>query len=260
MSLHAPSMRRERILIYGIPGAGKSSAWLAIAEWLAKTDSKSVLWVVDTDNAWEAMRPEDGHLDSFVNHFPIYDYGDYKEAVKKIRDNGDSDDWYVFDRIDPLWDNAQEAYSQNVEGEDIDEFFLRHIERDTQPGGDYGKAWVQMKRMYKGMGIDLVTRFRGHVLCCAGAVQVREKKGQFGDDADVYAKYQSVGAKPGGKADMPHLFHSELFMVESPSGYRMSTIKDRKPFTGDSRGYMKGKVVSPDFVMAYLIGVAGWKL
>jgi hypothetical protein len=92
------------------------------------------------------------------------------------------------------------------------------------------------------------------------AEQTREKKGQFGDDADVFAKYQTVGMKPSGEKKLAHLFHTEMFLVESPSGYRMTTLKERKPFSGDGRKPVKGKVVAPDFVAAYLIGVAGWKL
>ena len=260
MSLHPPSSRRERILGFGLPGAGKSSIWLAIAEWIHKTNAPSHVWVMDTDMAWEAMRPEDGHVDHAVTTFPIYEYADYKEAVKKIRENGTVDDWFVIDRGDVLWDASQEAWSVAVEGKDIDEFFLMHQSRGTSPGGDYGSNWVQIKRMYRGMGIDLITRFRGHVLVCCAAEEVREKKGQFGDDADVYAKYKAVGMKPSGEKKLSHLFHTEVFMQESPSGYRMSTVKERKSFSGESRGTMKGKVVSPDFVMAYLIGVAGWKL
>jgi hypothetical protein len=260
VSLHAPTSRRERILAYGIPGAGKSTIWLAIAEWIFKTGAEAKVWAVDTDMAWEAMRPEDGHLDPIVQHFPIYEYEDYRPAIHKIRENASRDDWFVLDRGDVLWDQAQEGWSAAVEGKDIDEFFLIHQQRGTAPGGDYGSNWVQIKRMYQGMGVALVTRFRGHVLVCCAAEPVREKKGQFGDDADVYAKYQSVGMKPAGEKKLSHLFHTELFMVESPSGYRMSTMKERKPFGGDGRQTLKGRMVTPDFVMSYLIGTAGWKL
>jgi hypothetical protein len=135
-----------------------------------------------------------------------------------------------------------------------------HQQRGTSPGGDFGSNWVQIKRMYRAMGVDLITRFRGHVLCVCAAEPVREKKGQFGDEADVFAKYQTVGMKPSGEKKLAHLFHSELFMVESPSGYRMSTLKERKPFGGDGRKTLRGKPVTPDFVMSYLIGEAGWKL
>ena len=260
MSLHAGTARRERILAYGIPGAGKSSIWLSIAEWVHKSNAPSHVWVIDTDMAWEAMRPEDGHVDHCVTAFPIFGYTDYKEAVKKIRENGTVDDWFVIDRGDVLWDASQEAWSQAVEGKDIDEFFLMHQQRGTAAGGDYGSNWVQIKRMYKGIGIDLITRFRGHVLVCCAAEEVREKKGQFGDDADVFAKYKGVGMKPSGEKKLAHLFHTEIFMVESPSGYRMSTLKERKSMSGDGRKSMKGKAVTPDFVAGYLIGEAGWKL
>lgn len=260
MSLHPPTVRRERILAYGLHGAGKSTIWLALAEWIYKTGADSRLWVVDTDMAWEAMRPEDGHLDSVVEVFSIYEYEDYRPAIHKLKEDATPDDWYIVDRADVLWDAAQEGWSAAVEGKDIDEFFLVHQKQGTSPGGDYGTNWVQIKRMYKAMGVDLFSRFRGHVLAVCAAEQTREKKGQFGDDAEVFAKYSTVGMKPAGEKKLAHLFHTELYMVESPSGYRMSTLKERKPFGTDGRPYLKGKPVTPDFVMAYLIGVAGWKL
>ena len=261
--IHAGSSRRERLLAFGISGAGKSTIWLAIAEWIHKTGSNAKVYVIDTDNAWEAMRPEDGHLDEVVVPFGIHKWGDYKPAVKKIREAGANaghmDNWFVLDRADVIWDAAQEGWSQAVEGEDIDEFFLRHQVNQTAAGGDYGSNWVQIKRMYRGAGIDMITSFPGHVLACASSDEVREKKGQFGDDADVVAKYKHIGQKPSGQSKLAHLFHTELYLVESPSGYRMTTAKERKPFTDQGREYMKGKLVTPDFVVAYLVGVAGWK-
>lgn len=261
MSLHPPNPRRERILGFGVGGAGKSSAWLSIAEWMHKTQAPGHLHVMDTDNAWEAMRPTDGHLDSLITAYPIFEFSDFKPAVKDIRGSGTSDDWYVIDRGDPMWDMAQEGYAQKVYGEDADEFFLRHEINETNPGGDYGKSWVQMRRMYKGAGIDLIQRFPGHVLCLCAANELRlEDQGKFADDAEAIGKYKGIGMKPAGKKDLGLLFHTELYFVESPSGYRITTTKDRKPF-GDETGrqYLKGKPVTPDFVMAYLIGVAGWR-
>lgn len=259
MSLHPPTPRRERILAYGQPGAGKSTTWVQIAEWYYKTKVAAKVWVVDTDICWEAMRPEDGHLDQIVEAFPIYEWSDYKPAIQKIRENAKPDDWFSIDRGDTVWDAAQEGWSQAVEGKDIDEFFLMHQQRGTNPGGDFGTNWVQIKRMYNGV-IGLVQRFKGHVIVCASASEVREKKGQFGDDAEVYNKYAKIGWKPNGQDKLAHLFHTELFLADTPSGYRMTTAKERKaPSGGHQRQYVKGKPVTPDFVMAYLIQEAGWK-
>jgi hypothetical protein len=261
MGLRAPTPRRERILVFGVAGSGKSSVWLAIAEWIYKSKSDSKVWVIDTDVAWDAMRPEDGHLDEIVEVFPIYDWVDYKPAVHKIRENGQPDDWYVLDRGDVQWSRAQEAYAALTTGQDVDEFFLAHAIAETSPGGDYGSNWTHIRRMYAQSGMDLVTRFRGNVLVTAAAKELREDAGKMSDDPNVIAKYHSVGYKPEGKADLPHLFHTEIYMVESPSGYRMTTLKDRKNLYGDGgRKYMKGKEVKPDFVMGYLIGEAGWKI
>lgn len=255
MALSPPGPRRERILLYGQPGAGKSYAWTQVAEWLHKTQGVGKLWVIDTDLAWDAMRPVDGHLDDRVNVYPIYEWDDYKPAVTEIREKAGKDDWFVIDLADVVWDAAQEGWSQKVEGEDIDEFFLRHQIAGSSPGGDYGSNWVQIKRMYRGAGINLISRFRGHVLCCASAsvVRAKDKSGKFGDDAEIVDKYGKLGWKPNGQDKLAHLFHTEILMSDSPSGYRMSTAKDR------GRDKMNGEKVSSDFVTAYLIGRAGWK-
>jgi hypothetical protein len=225
-----------------------------------KTGAPGHVYAIDTDNAWEAMRPLDGHLDRIVSPFPIHQWDDFKPAVKTIREKGTSNDWYVLDRGDVVWDAAQEGWSQKVEGEDIDEFFLKHQMSGTNPGGDYGTNWTQIKRMYQGAGINLITRFPGHVLCCVSADLIRENAGQFSDDGTVIAKYHHTGMKPSGQAKLAHLFHTELYFVESPSGFKITTAKDRKPFSGEGgREYLKGKPVTPDFVLSYLIGVAGWR-
>lgn len=250
--LHPPGSRRERILAYGTAGAGKSNVWLAIAEWLHKTKAPGHVWVIDTDCAWDAYRPLDGHLDDIVTAFPIHQWDDYKVAVAEIRVKGKAEDWFSIDLVDVVWDAAQEGWSEKAEGKDIDEFFLMHKVQGTNPGGEYGTNWVQIKRMYRSV-VNLIVRFPGHVVCCASASEVKEKKGQFGDDATVVAKYGRVGYKPNGEGKLAHLFHTEIYFVDSPSGYRMTSVKDRQ------RERFAGEMVSPDFVLAYLIRRAGWK-
>lgn len=250
--LHPPSSRRERILGYGVAGAGKSSGWRSVAEWLYKTKGDGHVYVIDTDCGWDADRPEDGHLDGIVTPFPIHHWDDYKPAIHKIMENGTAKDWFVVDRGDVVWEAAQEGWSEKTQGKDIDEFFLMHQINDTSPSGDYGSNWVQIKRMYRSV-MNPITRFPGHVFVVASAEPVKEKQGQFGDDATVVAKYKRIGYKPSGEKKLAHLFHTELYFGEAPSGWVISTAKDRQ------REKVSGKKVTPDFVMAYLMGVAGWK-
>lgn len=226
--------------------------WLSVAQWIERTKAPGHVYVIDTDNAWDAYRPVDGSLDSIVTAYPIHQWDDYKPAIHAVREKGAKDDWFSIDLVDVVWDAAQEGWSEKAEGKDIDEFFLTHAINNTNPGGDYGTNWVQIKRMYRSV-VNMITRYPGHVLCCAAASEVKPKQGQFGDDATLVNKYGKIGYKPEGQAKLAHLFHTELYMVDSPSGYRMTTAKDRQ------REKLMGEKVSPDFVVSYLMKCAGWK-
>lgn len=250
--IHAPGPRRERILVYGQEGSGKSFVWLMIAEWIYKTKSKAKVWLVDTDRSWDAMRPIDGHLDDIVRIFDIHEWSDYGPAIKTIRTNGAPDDWFSIDLVDNVWDDSQQGYTEAVFGQDLGAFYLEQRVKDLPVGGDYGTNWQHIKKMYRDV-TGLITRFPGHVICCATAAQVTPKKGNFGDDPDVVEKYGRVGWKPNGEKKIGHLFHTVIYMADAPSGYLMTSTKDRQ------RERFNGKKVTPDFVVSYLIGVAGWK-
>lgn len=261
MSLHPPGLRRERILAYGWYGAGKSSTWVAVAEWIHRTGGKDHVWVIDSDNAWDAMRPVDGHLDSVVRHFPVFEWDDYRPAIHTIREHATRDDFYVIDRGDTLWDGAQEDYVNKVFGVDIDEFYLKaKVANDiAMVSGDYGTNWTHIKKVYATVSNSII-RFQGHVIVTAAAKEVKkpdegQKRNLFHDDILVVDKYGKYGYKPAGEKNLPGLFHTEILMSESPSGYRMSVIKDRQR----PKEQIQGVIVKPDFVTSYLMKYPGWK-
>lgn len=242
--------------------------WTAIAEWIAKTNSDAKVRVIDTDLGWDAMRPSDGHLDEIVVPYPIYEWDDYRPAIHAIRAESRTQDWLVYDLVDVIWDQAQEAYFSKRFGRDIDEFYLaEHIRADqtntgASVGGDYGINWQLIKKLYQQV-IDPIPRFRGHVLACATADKVSapdpgKRATVFHDAPEIVEKYGRIGWKPNGQKKLAHMFHSELFMAETPGGYRVTTVKERGP-VGEVRSRLEGKVVNPDFVVVYLMGVAGWR-
>lgn len=259
MALHPPGPRRERILAYGQSGAGKSNGWVAIAEWIARTKADAKVYAIDTDLAWDAMRPVDGHLDSVVIATPIYEWDDYKPAIHRVQQSSRPQDWFVIDLVDKVWDESQEGYVNKVFGVDIDEFYLKaKMANDAAMiGGDYGTNWTHVKKMYQSV-VGMIPRFQGHVYCAATATSVKKpdegaKRTAFHDDVEVVEKYGKFGWKPSGEKKLAHLFHTEVLFSETPSGYKLSVVKDRQ------RERITGVNVSPDFVTAYLMKVAGWK-
>lgn len=261
--IHAPGPRRERILGYGPEGSGKSSMWVSIAEWIYKTKSPAKVRVIDTDTAWDAMRPTDGHLDDIVIPFPIYEWSDYKTGIETIRRDGKPDDWFVIDLTNRVWDDAQRAYTELVFGKQVDEFYLEVKMKNERAGqivetvgGDYGTNWQHIKTMYESV-MGPIHRYRGHVLCCAAADVVKNNpKGgaAFNDTAEIIGRYGRIGYKPAGEKRIGHLFHTTLFLADTQKGFRVTTAKDR-----GERPYVAGKEVTPDFVVAYLVAVGGWK-
>lgn len=261
--LHSPSTRRERILGFGPEGSGKSSAWTYIAEWIYRTKAHAKVWVIDTDLGWDAMRPEDGHLDPIVEAFPIHEWADYRPAIHKIRGQAGKDDWFVVDLADEPWEAAQKYYFEQAYGQDIDEFFLQAKINDTSVGGDYGSNWTIIKKLYNGV-MGGIPSFRGHVYCATTADVVRKteegkKKAAWDDDAETVETYGRIGYKPNGNKRLAHMFHTVLYFAKTPSGYRVTTTKERTAPGQANRSYLAGQIVKPDFVTTYLMGVAGWK-
>lgn len=267
MSLHIDSPRRERILLYGQEGSGKSHAWVSVAEWIKKTKSSAKVHVIDTDAAWDALRPEDGRLDDVVVAYPITEWDDY-DVVKKIRENATPDDWYVLDVVTSLWTDAQEGFFQKAFGEELDAFFMAAQIAGESPGGEWGSNWVQIRRMYQRV-MGSLQRYPGNVIACAYAGEVKtpgkKRDGSsmprtpFHDTPEIEEKYGRYGWKPLGgssKENIGHNFHTVVFMAETSKGWRMSVTKDR----GDRdkvKGELQGVVVT-DFVLSYLFK-QGWR-
>lgn len=260
--LHPPSNRRERILGYGQSKQGKSTAWLDIAEWLYKTGSKNKVIVGDTDVAWEAMRPMDGHLDHIVKVTDLDEWADYKSWINKAKTsaNPDRNDWLVLDMVDKCYETAKGEYFMRRFGKELDEFFIE-AKGDTEViGGAYGTNWDVINKMYNSV-MNIVHRFPGHVYCATPADEVRlpaARSGKGGDDEQTRAMFGTMGMKPKGQKLLPHMFHTILYFQKGPRGYMMTTVgeRQRKRFTGEIVGVDEGQ---PLFVAKYLIGAAGWR-
>ena len=101
---------RERILVYGGPGTGKSRGWLSIARMFPKVK----VWVLDTDDAAERMIAS--HDLPNITVFPCLDWPDYLAAAAEARDKLDPDDWLVVDMVSSAWDAVQGFYIEQAFG------------------------------------------------------------------------------------------------------------------------------------------------
>lgn len=259
MPLHPPGNRRERILAYGGSGSGKSSIWLNIARWMENTNAQGKVRVIDTDFAWEAYRPTDGSLDNRIVVADAWDWKDFTPAAQRLTRAKDisPDDWLVVDLVDKVWSKAQQGFFEYLTDRPFDEFLADAQKNNVNVGGEWGSNWGVINKMYSGF-MDNIMRWRGHVLCCAPEAEVRQpdRAGKGGDSEQIRNLFGRVGVKPQGQKDLPHIFHTVLLMqaagsVASPE-WRMLSVKDRE------RALLKGEKVD-QFVLSYLMKVAGWK-
>lgn len=259
MPLHPPNSRKERLLVYGRSGAGKSSTWLSVANWALDTDADTVIHLGDTDHAWDAMRYEDIEPYISVTDLDINEYPDWLTWTRTVREKVKPSDWVVVDMIDKAWTAAQTHFWYQMSGGDpLGEIYLRNQqaivtkgEQGEYMGGAHGANWGVINKFY-GAFFQAVIAMPCHVLCIAPAAEIRQ------DSPPAERDQWKIGWKPQGQKDLPHGFHTILFAAETPRNYIYSTVKERGPIGRPTRPLLKGEEVQ-DFVTTYLMKIGGWR-
>lgn len=242
---------RERILLMGGWGVGKSTAAVKISEQM-----EGKMFVIDT--TFEAERNfvgKDQGGDVDIRH--VEDWDEYMGAVSNIRLSGSVGDWLVVDRVDPVWDMAQAGFSEKAYGKEVQDWFVE-FKADGKTGhpfaGEYGVNWSIIKRMNMGFMTE-VMRFPGHVLTTAAvkSVEFPSRDGSGGDKPEVRAEFGKYGVRPAGWKELGFAFHTTLLLNEVVQGqWTFTTVRDR------GREQVNGKQMK-NFVTSYLIPIAGWK-
>lgn len=261
--LHRELRARERILIMGPFGAGKSRSWCTMASWFRRTKSPAKVYVVDTDHAADRLSEDYGpeFWDNVVAR-DVWDYNECKaalEAFHKLKPT--RDDVLVVDLIDILWSWTQDHYINEAFGVNASTFFV-DFKRDSDKEGNaisaeagYGANWQIINKLYADV-MTLIQRWPGHVIACTKADTVQAPKagsGAGGDSKEILDAYGKVGVKPAGQKALGFQFFTVMLLNPFGNGkWKWQTVKDvsRGPQNGDMK----------DFVMDYLVPVAGWEL
>jgi hypothetical protein len=251
---------RERIIVMGGYGSGKSKAWCEVGAWYRRTNTPGKLYVIDTDNGAAEVS-----LDAYDNWEEntivevAWDFNEYTSAARKFREVGTKDDWLIVDMYDKVWDKAQAEYSRRVHGTEIDDWFIQY-RADHDSGhpfsGDWGVHWTAINRLYQERWMSEVLRWPGHILVCTKAKDVQQpnKDGKGGDKPELRALMGKFPIKPGGQNDTAFSFHTILWLFEKQQGnWGVTTIRDRER---EQLTYQK----LTNFVGDYLMGVAGWTI
>lgn len=248
---YQPKLRsRERVLIYGPAGAGKSQACYDVAK-IVTGD----VYVIDNDYSWERMMEVDRNTDGF--HLDITEtyHDDWQAlivATEHAVKNSDRDDLLIIDSMTPTWQAVQEHFTDEIFGKDIDAYFL---EMRKQASGksleafDGWKDWQVINKMYSRLYRN-IARFPGHVMLTAEMDNLTGS--EEGDVKGVFGPYRT---KPRGQKRLAHTVNTVVMVTKSRAqDFAMTVVKDR------GREKEEAIVNEPftNFGTDFMVGVAGW--
>ena len=282
---------KERILIYGGGGTGKTYDALTVAH--RTLGSGQTLWVLDTDNSVTTLLEEidtfaglgiafDGHNvgGSRVqwehdDTFPVEDGGKvciyhattWDEAcagLAEIVDQAGPQDWVLIDSVSQLWTWVQEWFVKKTHGEDMAEWLVDwRIEqlKDGKAGNQEAQAlladgaWTFINAQWKKHVTELCLNPPCHLFITAEAKTLRS---DGKDQKAVRVMYDAIGAKPEGQWALGHKMKTVLFKDKTRGANpvrRTTTVKD---WGREDRMLDEDEIA--DFAMGYLKNVAGWRL
>lgn len=236
---------RERILVMGSPGTGKTTAWMSLARKLPE----ATFYVLDSDYSVERFLATDYADLTNVVVYLVPEWQDWLDAIADASAKATRDDWLVFDMLPPAWDAVQEWYTEKVFGASIDDFFLEaRVAQKKGSAFDGRKDWGIINKLYKSKINQTILQFHGHFFATADVKALSED-----DDKAIKGVFGTYGVRPGGQKHTGHLVATILLMTKKRIGeFYMTTIKDR------GRREVENAPVK-DLATSYLIPIAGWR-
>ncbi|HUW56761.1 MAG TPA: AAA family ATPase [Planctomycetota bacterium] len=247
---------RERILVMGGFGTGKTSDWLNIAKWSKETGSDARFYVLDTDASVSHMLTVPGGQYEGLDNVVLYECFDWMEYVGALKASIAAHrpglDWIVVDFVGTAWEAVQEYYVQErYQADDLAEFFMEQaLARSSKAPLDGWKDWSVINRLYKSFQNALIHKHSAHLFLTSGVKVIGDN-----EDRSVRALFGPHGVRPVGQKHLGHIPHTVLYaQAIRPGEIFVTTIKDRE------RRILDGTVQQGEFALDYLVNVAGWKL
>lgn len=263
MPLQPPNkLYRERILVYGTAGTGKSYNFYTIARTAAKTGSDAIFYVVDTDVSVGRMVSDPDLAVLFddagdlrnIKFTDVYDWETLNAAVDEYQKIMRPQDWLMIDMTTVTWQWVQDYFTRSVYKADKSDYFINRRAQEAAANKE-GRMfegnldWTYINGLY-GDFKNKILRNPGHVYCTAEAKALDSKNA----DKQTKLMFGNLGITPAGQKGMPFLFHTNLLVSAfKPGEFKMTSAKNRSlpPLESESVG---------DFSISFLIKNSGWRL
>lgn len=274
---------RERLLGYGGPGGGKSTAAATIM--LHTPDVNHFIVDAELDN-YMTLFTEDpmfepllDRLDESIFIYPV-DSTDWKENLEAVTEacgRAQARDWTHYDMITDSWESVQGWFSREIFGDSLQDYFLtarKAVEahniaakddkqlktvKNLQPF-DGMQDWTVINPEYKQL-YQQFAKTKGHVFIAAE----EQKLGEFGksEDAATQEAFGHIGYKPKGQKKLGHTPRTVMRFTSTDSNrYRVQCAKDRgrTPRWVEQLGVDKKGEYGADFAKWYFLKVAKWTM
>jgi len=265
---------KERILVGGVPGVGKTYSWLTIARMLPEHR----FYVIDPDDGvrrvWYSEFPDAQNIEYYftptwftktstdtpsVNNLEENCYlGGVADAFKTIKPKLKPDDWLVIEMLGNLWSIVQGAFVAEVFQKDVGQYFLE-VRKRTKEGAtrlDGLRGWTDWTVINRMHNDDFIVPACFETPCHVFMTTSITAGAPTGEDAELKAFYGDSMIRFDGQKHNPFRAQTMLILTAEGKGdkreYFMSTyLKDR------GRPHLT-KVKLLDFALQYLCEVAEW--
>lgn len=221
---------RERVLAYGGPGVGKSTAILKLAQTLSVVDPKATVWVIDADDGLQKIWQSQFKSLTNLKWKHVLEWSDLQQVIPYLKEHVKENDWISIDMIGRFWEMAQSFEVTQVYGKTASEFMLVARAEAVQsakmnrPATLPSVDWNIVKKLHNDDFIDYLTSdFPCNLFVTTSADQITDL-----DDNKTVAMFAATGFKPDGEKRNAYRFDTVMFLKMLRNGDRMfSTLKDR---------------------------------
>ena len=205
---------KERVLLMGSPGTGKTYQVVQVARYLEILNTR--IFLVDLEDKCEGMLNGLGWPKN-LELFTAFTWEELKanddSVTDKIMKTAKPGEWIAVDRIDLSWPMVQRWYVQQKYQEELSDVMLekaKGIKKSfmVAPRLDQG-SWQVINEAYETFILNIMYKSRCNILMTTG-IKVPED-----NPMDVYG---NLKVAPRGQKELPHQPHSTFLLTQDKVG------------------------------------------